>query len=85
MQPLAALLDLAFDKIDVNERNRVGQSALHLHTYKLDLGCVITLVGYGADLNAQDWNGFAPLHIAVSKGRLIFSLRQRSFVLLRLV
>ncbi|VDP33146.1 unnamed protein product [Soboliphyme baturini] len=48
-------------------RNKAGQTALHLHTFAGNIGCVVTLLSYGADIDAQDLNGNTCLHLAVSR------------------
>lgn len=54
----------------LNTINKSGRTALHCHTYRNDLGCVITLATHNADLDFQDAEGNTSLHIAVFNGYL---------------
>src|SRR5262245_41105915 len=52
--------------LNINEQNHSGQTALHVHAHRGNLGCVLTLASYCANLDAQDADGNTALHIAVS-------------------
>lgn len=57
--------------MDKNVKNKVGQTALHWHVQKDDLGMVVTLITMGVDMDAQDLDGNTPLHLAVSVSELL--------------
>ncbi|KAK0396978.1 hypothetical protein QR680_001929 [Steinernema hermaphroditum] len=64
--PLAALLCLKKDELDINAKNDTGQTALHIYTHRGDIGMIMTLSSYNCDLDAVNSNGNTALHVAVS-------------------
>ncbi len=62
---LAALF--AWDKLDVEPRNKVDESPLMLAALEGQLDTAKTLIQLGADVNKTGW---APLHYAATRGRL---------------
>jgi acyl-CoA-binding protein len=50
---------------NVNHKDELGQTALHLAADKGALSCVQALVKHGADVNASDQDGVTPLQTAV--------------------
>ncbi|OHS97161.1 hypothetical protein TRFO_36690 [Tritrichomonas foetus] len=52
-------------KVDINETNSVGKTALHFSVIENNKNSVISLLEFPEiDLNIRDKNGFAPLHYA---------------------
>jgi len=62
---LAALF--AWDKLNVDPRNKVDESPLMLAALEGQLDTARTLIQLGADVNKTGW---APLHYAATRGRL---------------
>ena len=58
---------------DVRAHNADGETVLHAvfsrRNWRLDLGLVMLLLQEGADLDARDNRGWAPLHSAAERGR----------------
>uniref|UniRef100_A0A915KNN4 Uncharacterized protein n=1 Tax=Romanomermis culicivorax TaxID=13658 RepID=A0A915KNN4_ROMCU len=46
---LSAFLEMCSSSVDLNAVNKTGQTALHRHTFRGDLGCLVCLASYGAD------------------------------------
>jgi ankyrin repeat protein len=57
----------AWDKLDVEPRNKVDESPLMLAALEGQLDTARTLIELGADVNKPGW---APLHYAATRGRL---------------
>ncbi|KAJ1972610.1 hypothetical protein H4R35_004578 [Dimargaris xerosporica] len=51
-------------------RNKTGSTKLHRMCAAGDLDCVLDLLAYGADVNAQDYAQWTPLHEAALAGHL---------------
>ena len=51
--------------IDVDSREDIGQTALHIALQEGHLPVIEQLINYGADVNAKDNNGFTPLHLII--------------------
>ncbi|CDW53780.1 Patatin and Ank 2 and Ank domain containing prote in [Trichuris trichiura] len=64
-QALSSLF-LVCSNLDVELRNKAGQTALHMHVHHGNLGCTLVLLYNGANPDAQDSNGNTSLHLAVS-------------------
>ncbi|XP_069097143.1 E3 ubiquitin-protein ligase MIB2 isoform X5 [Pleurodeles waltl] len=58
-------------RCDVNVRNNRNQSSLHLAVTQGHAGLVQLLVREGADVNAEDEDGDAPLHIVLERQQLM--------------
>lgn len=52
---------------NVNIRDKIEASPLHFSILKKEFKNVELLIKFGADVNAQDYLGQAPLHIAVMR------------------
>ena len=65
--PKVALLLLGTEKIDVNPRNRSGETPLMLASIKGQTALAKQLIDKGADVNQPGW---APLHYASTYGHL---------------
>lgn len=50
-----------------------GCSLLHLACETADIGMIELLLQYGANINASDSRGQAPLHRCIRKGRMVFA------------
>jgi ankyrin repeat protein len=55
---------LAFDATLVNSCEAMGNSAMHIAAWNLDLEAVKVLLSHGADVNAQGHFGAEPIHAA---------------------
>jgi len=64
---MEALINLG---CDIEARNSVGNTALHVMLSHQRLSCVVCLLSHGADVNSPDAAGLTPLHLAVEKGHL---------------
>jgi hypothetical protein len=53
--------------VDLNSRNRKGQTAMHIAINKGYVKVVRTLLKLGAQINVQDSEGDTPLHDAITK------------------
>ena len=51
----------------MNVRDAFQATPLHFAILKQEFMNVQLLIKYGADVNAQDFNGMAPLHIAITR------------------
>lgn len=58
--------------IDINKKNKCGESPLHISTRRNYWGCVNALVEGGADVNIKDNYNQTPLHIAARYNELDF-------------
>ncbi|VDM78756.1 unnamed protein product, partial [Strongylus vulgaris] len=58
-----------YPNINLNIQDADGQTPLHLAVSR-DIGCVVALLSYGADVNAKDKNGHNALMKAVQAGYL---------------
>lgn len=56
------------NKVDVNEKDAKGATALHYAAYHLNKDMIIALIDAGAKINTQDNEGKTPLHYATSSG-----------------
>jgi ankyrin repeat protein len=65
--PKAAQALLAAPKLDVNARNRQGETPLMIASLNGELDLVRELIAKGADINKPGWT---PLHYAATHGRL---------------
>jgi Arf-GAP/coiled-coil/ANK repeat/PH domain-containing protein len=61
------------DDLNEIEGGLQGCSLLHLACHTGDLGMLELLLQYGADVNAQDYYGRAPLHHCIFKGKNQFA------------
>ncbi|KFD57326.1 hypothetical protein M513_01837 [Trichuris suis] len=59
-------LFLVCSNLDLELRNKAGQTALHMQVRRGNLGCALVLLYNGANPDAQDSNGNTSLHLAVS-------------------
>uniref|UniRef100_A0A5S6R1A0 phospholipase A2 n=1 Tax=Trichuris muris TaxID=70415 RepID=A0A5S6R1A0_TRIMR len=59
-------LFLVCTNLNLEMRNKAGQTALHVHVHSGNLGCTLVLLYNGANPDAQDTNGNTGLHLAVS-------------------
>lgn len=73
LQSLTALLE-ACPQLDLNLLNKIGRAALHCHIFRGDLGCIVALAMFDADLDVQDQEGNTALHLAVYVGLFLESL-----------
>ena len=55
---------------DINSRNFVGRTALHIMVLRKRLQCVVSLLSLGASIDIPDDNGDTPLHLAVAERSL---------------
>ncbi|KAH9152152.1 hypothetical protein AeRB84_005375 [Aphanomyces euteiches] len=70
-QSIPDLLDSINDGRDINERNAMGQSALHLAvSMPKAVDFIDVLLEHGADVNAKDYDGLTPLMVVASHGNL---------------
>ncbi|KAG9410813.1 hypothetical protein AC1031_018835 [Aphanomyces cochlioides] len=70
-QSIPDLLDSINDGRDINERNAMGQSALHLAVSMVKaVDFIDVLLEHGADVNAKDYDGLTPLMVVASYGNL---------------
>lgn len=53
----------------INQRNRYGDTPLHIVAFWGDCHAIQTLVKAGADINAKGEHGYTPLMQATGKGR----------------
>ena len=60
----------AFPEVDMNQRGRRGQTALHMAVHHIHADVVEVLIDAGADIEAKDENGRSPLHRASEKGAI---------------
>jgi ankyrin repeat protein len=56
---------------DVNQRDRIGNTALHLAACTGHIDVVTVLLQAGTDVNAEDMAGHTPLQLARSRLRLL--------------
>jgi ankyrin repeat protein len=52
------------------EKNKIGQTPLHIASKSNSLSCLLKLLQLGANINTQDNNGNTPLHLAIEKKNL---------------
>ena len=57
---------LLTEGVDINDTNKVGQTALHLALNSNKKSIVDTLLAHGAQPNLQDSNGISAYHIAIA-------------------
>ncbi|KAH9113298.1 hypothetical protein AeMF1_012471 [Aphanomyces euteiches] len=70
-QSIPDLLDSINDGRDINKRNAMGQSALHLAvSMPKAVDFIDVLLEHGADVNAKDYDGLTPLMVVASHGNL---------------
>jgi len=68
-QEEAALFLLNKSSININITNRRGETALHIAAQHRHLNAIKILIYLGANVNAQDRKGNAPLHAAINGDR----------------
>ncbi|KAI1263638.1 ankyrin repeat-containing domain protein [Xylariaceae sp. FL1019] len=61
---------LASGRLFVDEPNGEGNTALHLATGAEDLAMCLCLLRYGANANAENAEGWTPVHLAIQAGSL---------------
>ncbi|WP_420421103.1 ankyrin repeat domain-containing protein [Simkania sp.] len=52
---------------DVHDKNKLGQTALHVATVAGDENAIATLLKAGADIHAKDEDGYTPIHAAAEE------------------
>ncbi|CAI5451243.1 unnamed protein product [Caenorhabditis angaria] len=67
---LVMLMEKYKDKVNTSACNNLKQNPIHVFAAKEEIGLVMTICSFSADIDVQDGNGNTPLHYAVTKGNL---------------
>ncbi|OQV13864.1 85/88 kDa calcium-independent phospholipase A2 [Hypsibius exemplaris] len=66
----AGVLKFMACKVNIESRNDIGETPLHLQVMRSRLDCSIVLLSHGANIQVVDFKGNTPLHVAVIYGSL---------------
>ena len=63
---IGSLENVHLADIDVNQKNHLGQTPLHIYAQRGNIDLIIALFAYWAEVNVADNFGSTPLHLAVA-------------------